>query len=100
MRVLITGVVGFIGSHLAAHLVTDSHTVVGVDDLSAGVIENVHPDVTFHRADIRSREVFPFFEGAAAAVHLAAKNCLLDCLQDPVATAGINVAGTANILRR
>jgi len=98
MRVLITGAAGFIGSHLAARLVGDGHTVVGVDDLSAGVLENVHPGVTFHRADIRSREVFPLFEGADVVVHLAAKNCLLDCLQDPVATAEINVAGTANVL--
>ena len=30
--------------------------------------------------------------------HLATKNCLLDCLRDPVETAEINVAGTANVL--
>lgn len=98
MRFLITGVAGFIGSHLAARLLAEGHSVVGIDNLSAGVVENIHPKVAFHRADIRSREIFPLFEHADAVFHLAAKNCLPDCLADPVETAAINVMGTANVL--
>ena len=98
MRILITGVAGFVGSNLAARLVTEGHTVIGVDNLSSGVAENVPPRVIFYRTDIRSRRIFQFFEGVEAVFHLAAKNCLLDCLQDPVETAEINVAGTANVL--
>src|SRR5712691_65906 len=98
LRVLITGVAGFIGGHLAARLVTDGHAVIGIDNLSAGVLENVHPRVTFHCADIRSRGMYPFFDGIDAVFHLAAKNCLPDCMKDPVETAGINVVGTANVL--
>jgi len=98
LRILITGIAGFIGSHLAARLLADGHTVLGLDNLSAGVIENVHPKVIFRRADIRSREIFPFFEHVDAVFHLAAKNCLIDCLEDPVQTAEINVAGTASVL--
>src|SRR5438552_8847016 len=97
MRFLITGVAGFIGSHLAARLLAEGHSVVGIDNLSAGVVENIHPKVAFHRADIRSREIFPLFEHADAVFHLAAKNCLPDCLADPVETAAINVMGTANV---
>src|SRR2546426_3227533 len=84
LRVLITGVAGFIGGHLAARLVADGHAVIGIDNLSAGVLENVHPRVTFHCADIRSREMYPFFDGIDAVFHLAAKNCLPDCMKDPV----------------
>ncbi len=98
MRVLITGVAGFIGSNLAARLVADGTEVVGIDNLSAGLRENVHPAVRFHHEDIRSRGIAPLFERADAVIHLAAKNCLADCLADPVETAEINVAGTANVL--
>lgn len=98
MRVLITGVAGFIGSHLATRLVADGAAVVGIDNLSAGLRENVHPAVRFHHEDIRSREIAPLFERVDAVVHLAAKNCLADCLADPVETAEINGAETANVI--
>ncbi len=98
MRILITGVAGFIGSNLASRLVADGHAVTGIDNLSSGVIENVSPQVIFSRLDIRSSGIFPLFEGTDAVFHLAAKNCLPDCLKDPVETAAINVTGTANVL--
>ncbi len=98
MRVLITGVAGFIGSHLAARLLDEGDEVIGLDDLSAGLLENVDPRVIFQPGDIGSRGIYPLFDGVDAVVHLAAKNCLADCLQDPVETAEVNVAGTANVL--
>src|SRR5712691_2252604 len=98
MQILITGVAGFIGSNLATRLVANGAEVVGIDNLSAGLRENVHPAVRFHHEDIRSRGIATLFEHADAVVHLAAKNCLADCLADPVETAEINVAGTANVL--
>lgn len=41
MKVLITGGAGFIGSHLTDLLLANGHTVVCVDDLSLGRLENV-----------------------------------------------------------
>ena len=41
MRILITGAAGFVGSHLAEQLVRDGHTVVGLDNLVTGRLENV-----------------------------------------------------------
>ncbi len=41
MRYLITGGCGFIGSHLADHLIAGGHGVVALDDLSTGRYENV-----------------------------------------------------------
>lgn len=47
MSVLITGVAGFIGSHVAAALVEAGHEVVGLDDLSGGFERNVPAGVRF-----------------------------------------------------
>jgi UDP-glucose 4-epimerase len=40
-RVFITGVAGFIGSHLADHLLKNGYSVVGYDDFSTGFMENL-----------------------------------------------------------
>ena len=47
--ILITGVAGFVGSNLADRLVSEGYRVVGVDDLSAGVLEQVPHEVAFTR---------------------------------------------------
>jgi cyclase len=49
-RVLITGVAGFIGSHVAEHCLEMGFNVTGVDDLSGGFIENVPKGVDFRRS--------------------------------------------------
>jgi UDP-glucose 4-epimerase len=47
MRVLVTGVAGFIGSHVAEHCLKLGFDVVGVDDLSGGFAENIPKGVKF-----------------------------------------------------
>lgn len=51
-RCLVTGVAGFLGSHVAERLVAKEHTVVGVDDLSGGSLVNIPAGVEFIRADV------------------------------------------------
>jgi UDP-glucose 4-epimerase len=41
MKILITGVAGFIGSNLAAKLLEKGHTVIGIDNLNYGFLRNV-----------------------------------------------------------
>src|SRR5690606_5651930 len=96
-RIVVTGVAGFIGSNLADRLLAEGYHVIGVDDLSYGVLEQVPSGVEFHRIDVRSPELYPVLEGADAVFHLAAKNCIADCQADPVETASINVLGTVNV---
>ena len=96
-RAAVTGVAGFIGSNLADRLLAEGFTVVGVDDLSQGVIEQVPPGVEFHRRDIRDDGLEALFRGTDVLFHLAAKNCIADCQADPVATADINVTGTVRV---
>ncbi len=57
MRVLLTGAAGFLGSHLTDRLLSDGHTVLGIDNLSTGDLENLahlggHPRFRFEERDI------------------------------------------------
>ncbi len=96
-RVFITGIAGFIGSNLAEALLTEGHEVAGLDNLSYGVREQVPSGVEFHEADIRSPDLHRLLRRGDAVFHLAAKNCVSDCQEDPVETASINVTGTVNV---
>ena len=97
-RVLVTGCAGFIGGNLCRRLLDDGHEVVGIDDLSAGTHENVPAGVDLHELDIRDPAIEPLFGGVDAVFHLAARNCLIDCLRRPVETVDINVKGTVTVL--
>ena len=70
MRVLITGVAGFIGSNLAQALLDKGYTVIGVDNMSQCDKLNLtgflnHPSFSMHYIDIRDE----------SAMLLAAKDC-------------------------
>jgi len=97
-RILLTGVAGFIGSNLAKRLMDSGYSVVGIDNLSAGTLENIDPRVEFHRLDIRDAEVNPLLRQVGTVFHLAAKNSLTDCLAHPLEAASINIVGTLNLL--
>ena len=97
-RVLITGVAGFIGSNLAKRLISDgNYDVIGIDNLSHGVIDQIPKGVKFHKMDIRNKEIFMLFRNIDYVFHFAAKNCISDCQLDPVETIDINVNGTMNV---
>ena len=51
MKIFITGVAGFLGSHLADKFIQLGHDVVGVDNLIGGFKQNLHRDVKFYQAD-------------------------------------------------
>jgi UDP-glucose 4-epimerase len=96
--VVVTGAAGFIGSNLCDRLVGEGLPVIALDDLSAGVREQVPGEADFRRVDIRTAGLERHFAGAAAVFHLAARNCISDCERDPVGTASVNVLGTVNVL--
>jgi UDP-glucose 4-epimerase len=52
---LVTGVAGFLGSHVAEHCLALGMNVVGVDDLSGGFEQNVPSAVTFRRGSVCDR---------------------------------------------
>jgi len=53
MRVFITGVAGFLGSHLAERFLAMDHDVVGCDSLLGGELVNVPAEVEFYQYDCR-----------------------------------------------
>lgn len=97
MKILITGVAGFIGSNLADKLLQKGYKVVGLDNLSYGVKEQIPKGVKFYKIDIRSPQIYPLFKGVDFVFHLAAKNCISDCQKNPIETSDINITGTINV---
>jgi UDP-glucose 4-epimerase len=53
--ILVTGIAGMLGSHVARHLLEQGHRVVGLDDLSGGNVANVHPSAVFYQGSITDR---------------------------------------------
>ncbi len=96
-NVLVTGCAGFIGSNLSRDLIARGYHVTGIDNLSYGLEENIPAGVRFHREDVRDRSAHSLYKGIDTVFHLAAKNCISDCQNDPVETADINVTGTVNV---
>ena len=50
-KILITGVAGFLGSHLAEKLSIQGHKVVGVDNMMGGYEDNVPKNIEFYNYD-------------------------------------------------
>lgn len=99
-KVIVTGGAGFIGSNLVDALIENSgYEVHVIDDLSKGVITNVNPKATFHKADIRDLDkIKSLFEGVYGVFHLAAHPEVQYSIEHPVETNEINVNGTMNVL--
>ena len=51
MKILVTGVAGFLGSHLSEKLSKMNHEVVGVDNMIGGYSDNVPKSINFHNFD-------------------------------------------------
>jgi UDP-glucose 4-epimerase len=54
---LVTGGAGFMGSHVAEHLLRIGHRVVVLDDLSGGFVENVPEGATFVQGSVVDHEL-------------------------------------------
>jgi UDP-glucose 4-epimerase len=100
VRVLLTGGAGFIGSHVADHLLTSGHEVVVVDDLSSGRRENVPDGVGLLNEDIRSgcEETFRGFRPEILCHH-AAQVDVRRSVREPDYDADVNIVGTIHLLQ-
>lgn len=111
MRVLLTGVAGFVGFHLARHLVRDGAEVMGIDSLNAYYDPQLKHDrlaelgapasFEFRKADIADAgqlaEATKDFR-PDVIVHLAAQAGVRYSLSNPEAYVESNVRGQLNML--
>lgn len=110
MKALVTGVAGFIGSHLAERLLKEGWTVTGIDNFDPFYEPSIKranikaciqdPRFTLIEADIRDRDSV---EAAMkvrpdAVVHLAAKAGVRPSIERPLEYVDVNLNGTAILL--
>jgi dTDP-glucose 4,6-dehydratase len=99
MRVLITGVAGFLGSNLCDRFLRDGHEVVGLDNYLTGRPDNIahlSDDARFKfiRHDISE---FTYIAGALDGVlHFASPASPIDYLEFPIETLKVGSLGTIN----
>jgi UDP-glucose 4-epimerase len=72
MKVLVTGVAGFMGSHLADAFLSRGDEVIGIDNLVGGYMDNVPEGVDFRLANLGDfDQVKDMFNGVDLVVHSA-----------------------------
>lgn len=72
-RIFISGVAGFLGSHLADAFLADGHEVVGNDSMIGGYLDNVPTGVEFHEVDCNDfSRLKPLMAGVDIVYHCAA----------------------------
>ena len=105
MKALVTGSAGFIGSHLVDALLADPRydRVIGVDNLSAGTLDNLsnalkNKNFTNVECDVCSKNIGELFEGVDVIFHEAASKKNI-CLKDPHKDLEVNAGGTLNLLQ-
>ncbi|MDT8390967.1 MAG: GDP-mannose 4,6-dehydratase [Lentisphaeria bacterium] len=103
--VFITGIAGFIGSHLSELLLKQGYRVIGLDNLSTGSVDNIaslmdNPNFHFARADIDCDLVVDRMASQAdTIIHLAAAVGVELIVDRPVQTIETNIMGTEKILK-
>lgn len=101
MRVLITGVAGFLGSHLADCFIAEGHQVVGLDNFLTGSPQNIahlsgSDDFLLQEHDVTG---FIDVEGELDGVlHFASPASPADYMRLPIQTLKVGSLGTHNAL--
>ncbi len=108
MKILITGIAGFIGSHLAERLLARGDQIVGLDNFDPFYGEEIKQrnlasfvdQIDFHRGDILDSALLDRIltaDSFDAVVHLAALAGVRPSIQEPWRYQQVNVVGTSRI---
>jgi UDP-glucose 4-epimerase len=99
MNFLITGAAGFLGSSLANRLAWEGHQVRGLDDLSTGDPNALHPEVLFTRGDVNDRpKLWTLLQDVDCVYHLAARVSVPESVLYPREYNAVNVGGTVSLM--
>ena len=73
MKIFVSGIAGFLGSHLADTFLADGHQVVGCDSMIGGELRNVPNEAEFHQIDCCNFEaMLRLTKGCDIVYHAAA----------------------------
>ena len=100
---LVTGGMGFIGSHIVDRLVSIGHDVVVIDDMSAEENEKFWRSHNIKRTeyvikDISKDDCSDNFAGVDYVFHLAARSRIQPTIKSPGSCFEVNVVGTQRVL--
>ena len=103
MKFVITGGAGFIGSHIAKHLVDKNHNVTVVDNLSRGRLENlskIKDQIEFKKIDILDFNLLKkVISNSDGVFHQAALTSVPESFIQKEKYYNVNVKGTENIFK-
>jgi len=103
VKFVITGGAGFIGSHIAKHLVEKNHDVIVVDNLSRGRLENlskIKEQIEFKKMDILDFDSLKkVIFNSDGIFHQAALTSVPESFTQKEKYHNVNVKGTENIFK-
>jgi len=103
VKFVITGGAGFIGSHIAKHLVEKNHDVIIVDNLSRGRLENlskIKGQIEFKKIDILDFNLLKeIISNSDGIFHQAALTSVPESFTQEEKYHNVNVKGTENIFK-
>lgn len=101
MKIVITGGAGFLGSHLCDFLLEKQHSVICIDNLITGSIENISHignNKRFRFINHNVSEYINLSEDIDAVLHFASPASPVDYLNYPIQTLKVGSLGTLNSL--
>lgn len=99
MRILVTGGVGFLGSHISRELISRGHEVLAVDNYYTGSKRNVEDLLESKNFEILRHDVtFPLFVEVDAIMNMACPASPVHYQRFPVQTTKTSVLGAVNML--
>jgi len=99
VRILVTGGVGFLGSHIARELISRGHEVLAVDNYYTGSKNNVEDLMDNKKFEILRHDVtFPLFVEVDAIMNMACPASPVHYQRFPVQTTKTSVLGAINML--
>ena len=99
MYILITGVAGFIGSHVAKRFIDEGYQVIGIDNLSNGDIKNIPKGVDFLNIDlVNSNSINLIPPKCEYILHLAGQSSGELSYKNPIDDLNKNTISTLNLI--